>query len=75
VDEIAIHDDLAFVTTSAGVGSVSELYAIDLSELAMPRPVGVFHLPAGGGSISVAGDDVLIGNPTMGLVVLRYFFR
>jgi hypothetical protein len=71
VDEIAIRDDLAFVTTSAGVDSVSELYAIDLSEPAMPRPVGVFHLPAGGGSIAVTDDYVLIGNPTMGLVVLR----
>lgn len=70
VTELAPAGDLVLLLVGRQ-GNNGQLYAIDLSEPAAPRPVGSYHLPSGGGSLAVAGDYILVGNSSMGLVVLR----
>jgi hypothetical protein len=70
VNKLAIAGELALVTTG-NWHDAGQLYAINLSDPAAPRLVGAFRLPAGRGHIAVAGDYVLVGNPVMGLVILR----
>lgn len=66
---LAFHEDLLFVTA----GSV--LLAIDVFDPAAPRALGAFQLPSHkynrGEHLAVAGNIVVVGDPDMGVLVLR----
>ncbi|VAW38951.1 hypothetical protein MNBD_CHLOROFLEXI01-9 [hydrothermal vent metagenome] len=66
--EIAVMDDVAFVTTVDGHGN--GLLAIDLSDPSILRLVGAFNLPAKG-ETGLVDKYLLVGNLSMGLVVLH----
>jgi hypothetical protein len=70
VYEIAIKDSLALATTAEEEGN-GRLLALDISQPSAPRFIGHAHLPAGKGEIAVVDDYILIGNRTMGLLVLK----
>jgi hypothetical protein len=63
-------DDLVLVT-SAQWTDRGHLYVVDVADPAAPRIVGVFALPAARAEIAVASDLLLLGNPELGLMVLR----
>lgn len=68
VYRIAIQDNIVFATTIAD--SSHGLLAIDLTVPSAPRLVGRFALPTKG-EISGTNEYLLVGNPTMGLVLLQ----
>lgn len=65
---IAIQDNIVFATTIAD--SSHGLLAVDSTVPSVPRLVGRFALPTKG-ELSVNNEYLLVGNPTMGLVVLQ----
>jgi hypothetical protein len=72
--QLALHRETLFATTaefSGAAPSNGRLLAIDLQEPGNPRVVGVTPLPASRASIAVAGDRLLVGNASTGLLVLE----
>jgi hypothetical protein len=74
--QLALHGETLFATTaefSGAAPSSGRLLAIDLQEPGNPRVVGVTPLLASRASIAVAaaGDTLLVGNASTGLLVLE----
>ncbi|HSM57344.1 MAG TPA: hypothetical protein VK879_14425 [Candidatus Sulfomarinibacteraceae bacterium] len=65
INALAFQEDLLFVIAS------STLLAIDVSDPTAPRALGGFQLPNWGDHLAISGDTIVVGDGSMGVLVLR----